>query len=115
LLDVRVLRAMELMQEQLAHPWDVTELAAAVRLSARQLERLFHNAIGQAPMHYLHQLRLTQACELLITSFLSGKEIAARVGFHSERYFYREFKRAYGLSAQTYRQQPTTPEPIRPR
>jgi transcriptional regulator GlxA family with amidase domain len=104
-LDRRVQRAMALMQKRLAHAWTVAELAAAVRLSVRQLERLFKDALEQSPMQYLQQLRLDQAEELLVTTLYSGKEIAARVGFHCERYFYREFKRSKGVSPRVYRQQ----------
>ena len=93
------------MQQQLASPWGVTEIAAQVSLGARQFERLFRAMMKHSPVQYWQGLRLVKAGELLRTTFLSGKQIAAQVGFNSERYFYREFKRAFGVSPRTYRQQ----------
>ena len=57
------------MAENLKYPWQVAELADAVLMSPRQLERCFKASTGLSPLPYLRLCRLRQAAQLLVTSF----------------------------------------------
>ena len=46
---------------------------------------------------------MEQARELLETSYLSVKEVMARVGVADESHFVRDFKKAYGRTPARYR------------
>ena len=56
-----------------------------------------------APTQYLRKLRMERALELLETSLLSIKEIAAKVGYNDSSHFMREFKKSYGSTPSQYR------------
>ncbi len=55
------------------------------------------------PNEYLLMLRLKKSLLLLVNPELSISDVADRVGFSDSNYFYRQFKRHYGLPPQKYR------------
>jgi AraC-like DNA-binding protein len=48
---------------------------------------------------------MQDATTLLVDTFLSVKEIIARVGFTDESHFVKNFKRIYGVTPTEYRKQ----------
>jgi transcriptional regulator GlxA family with amidase domain len=96
--DIRVRHVVRLIDEHLASPFSVEQLAHAVNLSPSQLTRLFREQTGFAPAHFARELRLRHAYELIQTSFLSIKEVMAAVGWNDPSHFCRDFKRKFGVS-----------------
>ncbi|MEK6303764.1 MAG: helix-turn-helix domain-containing protein [Acidobacteriota bacterium] len=87
------------------------ELADSVKLSRSRYSHLFKLETGMPPTHYLRRIRMNRACELLETSFMSVKEIAAEVGYNDGAHFMRDFKRTYGATPSQHRDQfVNTPE-----
>lgn len=77
-----------------------TSIAAAVHVSAKHLQRLFH-ADGQPLMRYVWQARLERAEHLLRTEGphrLPVQEIAWRCGFSSAAHFSRAFRQYRGCA-----------------
>jgi AraC family transcriptional regulator len=76
-----------------------------VHLSPYHLARLFKQATGDSPHHYLIQVRLTSARALLSAG--SGQrslaEIAAAVGFSDQSHLTRHFKRQFGVTPKQLR------------
>jgi len=64
---------------------------------------LFKTEVGLSPAQYLKKIRMEKACQLLETSFLRVKEIAAAVGYNDHTHFEREFKKAHGLTPLQHR------------
>ena len=87
-----------LVAANLAYQWQVPELAVAVGLSNRQLQRRFKAEMGCCPLHYLRHLRLEKARELLCTTAESVRAIASRVGLNDFSHFVRAFRAEYGVS-----------------
>ena len=98
-------QVLQLMQARLAYAWQIAELAAAVALCPRQLERIFKTQLRLSPMQYLQTIRLFRAAELLATTFTPIKQIAAEVGYVDERAFRRAFKQSSNRSPLKFRQQ----------
>jgi len=89
--------AIEIMEGNLDDPLRMSELALHVRLSERQLERLFREHLGCTPSQYYRDLRLYRARrELLHTDHPSG-EIASRCGFRSSSHFARRYAERFGV------------------
>lgn len=102
-MDRRVRIVTGLMQENLDRPWPTEKLASVVGLSPTHLRRLFRSETGVNLSQYGRQLRMTEACRLLQTTFLSVKQVAAKAGAGDVSHFVRSFEKTYGMSPTQYR------------
>lgn len=94
--DERVRRAMLLIEQNLANPLAVTEIAERLGITARHLERLFHGELRISPAQYGRQTRLNYGRFLLMQSDRSIRDIALECGFSDSSHFTREFRVAFG-------------------
>ena len=106
-MDQRVLTVIALMKHDPRQALPLSRLAQTVNLSTTRLCYLFKAETGTPPARYLRALRMQDATTLLVDTFLSVKEIIARVGFTDESHFVKNFKRIYGLTPTEYRKQNT--------
>ena len=111
--DPRLGAALQAMHHDAAHPWTVPELAAISNLSRAAFARAFHTALGQAPMQYLTDWRMTLAREHLRADELSLAQIADAVGYRSPFAFAAAFRRHHGRPPGAWRQQEHAPADIR--
>jgi AraC-like DNA-binding protein len=109
--DPRLQAALQAMHEDASHPWTVPELAAISGLSRAAFARVFRDALGQAPLQYLTEWRMTLARDHLRTGGLSLARIAAVVGYGSPYAFAAAFRRHHGIPPGAWRQQHST-EPL---
>jgi AraC-like DNA-binding protein len=104
-MDGRVLKAVALIQDNLHREVTTGGLATAVNLSPSRLHQLFKDEIDLSPGKYLRLLRMQRAKDLLENTFLSVKQIMAKIGVTDESHFVRDFKRTYGFTPARYRRQ----------
>jgi AraC-like DNA-binding protein len=102
--DPRLGAALQAMHENAAHPWTVPELAAISGLSRAAFARAFRDALGQAPMQYLTEWRMTLAREHLRDNDLTLAQIADAVGYGSPFAFAAAFHRHHGNPPGAWRQ-----------
>ena len=105
LADWRLRAALQAVHEDPGHPWTVPELAAISGLSRAAFARSFREAIGQAPLQYLTDWRMTIARDHLRTGTLSLTSIASEVGYGSPYAFAAAFRRHHGMPPGTWRKQ----------
>ena len=98
-----VVEAMRRMEDRVAHPWTLTELAADLHLAPGYLVRLFKSATGLPPMAYLSRHRVEVAAAQLLHTDDPISRIGESVGWPDQNYFARRFRAHYGLSASAYR------------
>lgn len=96
-------KAVALMQETIAEPLTMPEVAAAVGTSQRQLERLFRDEMGCSAVRFGLLLRLQSARVLLTSTSLSIREVSAACGFNTLSYFSQAFMRSFGRRPSEYR------------
>jgi AraC-like DNA-binding protein len=101
--DPRLSAALQAMHENAARPWTVPELAAISGLSRAAFARAFHQALGQAPMQYLTEWRMTLARDHLRASDLSLAQIADATGYGSPFAFAAAFRRHHADPPGTWR------------
>ncbi len=102
--DVRLRRAVEVMQKHLEQPLSSSELANRVHVSVRHLERLFKLHVEMTPSAYYMKMRLQAARRLLYQSGGDVAVIASRCGFKSGAHFSRTYSRHYGIGPSRDRQ-----------
>lgn len=105
--DKRVEDVIAFMQDNLSRDLPLGALAKAVNLSSTQLSHIFKAELGVTASQYLKSLRMKKARELLDTTYLTVKEVAAAVGLNDVSHFVRDFKRSYGLTPAQYRKRLT--------
>lgn len=103
-----VLLAIELMENHLADPLSLEQLAQLVDLSVRQLNRLFEARLGASTIAFYRDLRLDKARGLLLQAPLSVTEIALATGFANSAHFSRSFRRRYGEAPRDLRRRSET-------
>jgi AraC-like DNA-binding protein len=101
--------ALDLMHDQPARPWTVASLAQQVGMSRAGFSRRFVTSVGEPPMAYLTSWRLALAADRLRQEDVPVFRVAAQVGYTSPFTFSTAFKRHYGVSPLTYRQQSAMP------
>ncbi|AIQ13306.1 response regulator transcription factor [Paenibacillus durus] len=77
--------------------------------SPNYLSMIFKNYLGVSFTKYLSDIRLEKAVQLLRAGDMKVYEIAGKVGFKDEKYFYRVFKAKYGLTPDEYRKKNALP------
>lgn len=107
--DDRVRRALLLMEQHLADPLPIADIARRLQLSTRQLERLFQTVMGQRPAEFYRGLRLRYARFLLDTTGRSVTDIALEAGFSDCAHFSRQFKAQHGFTPSDARAQSPGP------
>jgi AraC family L-rhamnose operon transcriptional activator RhaR len=99
-----VLRGVDLLQADPAHPWTLGELAETLHIAPSHLVRLFKGVTGLPPLAYLARCRAERAAALLLRTDLPVGEIGGQVGWGDPNYFARRFKAYFGFSATAYRE-----------
>ncbi|MFW3461387.1 AraC family transcriptional regulator [Streptomyces microflavus] len=96
--------ALRAMHEDPAHPWTTAELAARAGVSRTTLAKRFTELVGDGPVAYLTEWRMTLAADLLTRPELTVAAVARRVGYADAFGFSAAFKRLRGESPSAYRQ-----------
>lgn len=107
--DPRLKAALQGMHGDAAHPWSVPELAKISGLSRAAFARAFGEALGQSPIQYLTDWRMTLARDHLRTGAMSLAEIADAIGYGSPYAFAAAFRRHHGVPPGSWRQQAAEP------
>lgn len=80
----------------------ITEIAAAVGLSVRQLERRFRAAIALTPKQFARVRRVRAAIGVVLAGQRSWSRVAAEVGFADHAHLAREFRAITGFTPRTF-------------
>lgn len=86
------------------HHITVQGLADSLYLDVAYFSRLFKQKTGYSPKHYLVNVRLNKAKELLSTTDYSIKDIAVTVGFSDSMHLAKLFTRKEGIPPSLYRE-----------
>ena len=101
--DPVVAQAVRLMRESPAETWTVGALADETSVSRATLARRFAEVVGQPPMEFLTQWRLTLAADLILDPQETVASVARTVGYSSPYALSAAFKRERGISPQQHR------------
>ncbi|MGI6006684.1 MAG: helix-turn-helix domain-containing protein [Ruminococcus sp.] len=94
------------IDEHLDQDLTVRDLAEFSGLSESHFTRKFRQIMNSSPKEYIIRRRMNEAKYLLKTTLSPVKEIAVRVGFHSESHFTNTFTAQNGISPKKFREFP---------
>jgi transcriptional regulator GlxA family with amidase domain len=97
--------ARRYIEENCGEELSLRQIAGYVYLSPSYFVRAFKEAWGQSPMHYLQQVRLAKAQEMLSGSDMSIRDVAQKAGFSDQRRMNELFMKTLGISPMKYRKQ----------
>ncbi|MCK5805006.1 MAG: helix-turn-helix transcriptional regulator [Lentisphaeria bacterium] len=95
-------RVSEYLDEHLAEPVQVADLARYVGMSTSTFAHAYPVAAGDTPYNAVVRHKVNAAKRLLLGEGLTVKETAGRLGFSSEFNFSRTFKRVEGVAPGKY-------------
>lgn len=90
--------AVDIMNANIEAPLTPGEVATAVGLSSRQLERLFRKHLGTTPKTHYTGLRLRKARDLMFQTDMKLSEICFACGFNSQTHFSKAYRAVFGVS-----------------
>lgn len=100
---VAIRRVRAYIEERLAQPISLDDLALVAELNPEYLIRTFHRAVGLPPHAYLVQMRIERARRLL-SAGVPPAGVAAAVGFVDQSHLTRQFKRHLGTTPARYQE-----------
>ncbi len=96
--DRRVNDIIQLMENSISEPMSMPEIADAVGLSPRQIERVFRDLFHQSPAKFYKSLRTKRAWALIEQSMMPLPDIAVATGFGSLNTMATAVRDVYGVS-----------------
>lgn len=102
--NARIARCTDYMRLHLDRPLRIAELAALARWSPSHFKARFREHTGYGCIDYFIRMRIHAACQLLDTSGLDIKTVAARVGYADPLWFSKAFKSVTGQPPSEYRE-----------
>lgn len=99
------------LRQNLAHQWSVEEMAAIVGLGTTAFTEKVKNYTGFAPLHYLINIRISEAIKLLKRPGVNITAIALETGFYSSQHFSTTFKKLTGHTPVGFRKKNTPNAP----
>jgi transcriptional regulator GlxA family with amidase domain len=103
-LQPKLSEAVTLMEANIEEPLSTDDIAGLVKISRRQLERLFKQYLGSLPSRYYLELRLQRARQLLLETNYSIVQVGLMCGFSSGSHFSTAFGALFGNTPREERQ-----------
>lgn len=94
---------LEYVQNNLGVAFELEELALYTNLSISQFSTVFKSRTGYSPIKYVNHLKVQKACQQLLLTEYSVKQIAYNLGIEDPYYFSRMFSKLMGISPNRYR------------
>ena len=104
----RIDQICRLIAERASGPFLLADAAAAAHMSVPAFTRFFKKRTKKTFVEYLTEIRIGNACRLLVETDTAVRRISAAVGFSSLTNFNRRFRDLKGMSPQAFRQQFST-------
>ena len=96
-------KAMRYIQINYVHPISLEKIAREIHITEKYMYRLFIEKLGISAQQYVVNIRMKKAMELLSSTDLSIKEVAASVGYSSTPSFSKTFSLHFGTPPSSVR------------
>ena len=96
--DMSVYNVLEYIDEHIAEPLEVSELAGMCNMSYSNFAKLFRENYGRSCKEYIQYIRVNRAQDLLLNSDFNLDYIAQEAGFYDCSHFIRQYKKWRGIT-----------------
>lgn len=103
-----IARTIELMQKKIHTIVTLQEFADFAKLSISHFSAVFREKTGYSPIEYFNHLKIQKACQYLLLTNMTVKEMAVSLGVDDQYYFSRMFSKLMGYSPVEYRKRNKT-------
>ena len=104
----KIKTALEYIAAHYSEDIAIADVAAACYFSEYHFMRFFKRCTGVSCGEHIKQLRLEMAAERFAAGERDILEVALSVGFHNLSYFYRAFRKKYGMTPKAFIDQGNT-------
>lgn len=104
-MDSRMEKILNFLITHYKEDIDLNEISSIVAMNASSFCRYFKEKSGKTFTEYILDLRIGQACKLLIENKMDVVQISLECGFNTITHFNRIFKRNTGFTPTEYRKQ----------
>jgi len=94
---------IKMIKENIQRNITLKQMADFSNLSVTHFSSLFRRKTGHSPIEYFNHLKIQKACQYLVFTSMTVKELAYHVGIDDQYYFSRMFTRLMGTSPSAYR------------
>lgn len=101
---VNVQNVLKMIQEEYQEDLTLKTIAERLHLNVMYLGQIFKKETNKSFSQYLNHYRIKLAQNLLLHSELNVNEIADQIGYMSQGYFYKNFKKYCGISPKEFRE-----------
>ena len=95
-------KAKIIIRENLLKDITAEDVASRINMSYSWFRKLFKDYTGVSPAHYIQELKIQEAKQLLSDSNINIKEVSYYLGFDDIAYFSKVFKKITGTSPTAY-------------
>ena len=99
-----VRQIIQIVTNQYSNNMSLKTLAYKYKMNPSYLGQIFQKEVGKSFSQYLNETRNRKAKELILGTNLKMQEIAFSVGYVEISYFYRMFRKQYGVSPASLRE-----------
>ena len=99
----QVISAVDYIANHLHSRVLLDDAAAELKLSPAYLSRLFKKETGAAFSEYVNRMKTEEASALLLYTERTDTEISSLLGFSSQSYFIKIFRKHYGMTPKEYK------------
>jgi len=103
--DYRVNKSLQYIHENIDKEISIFQLSDIACLSEDHFIRIFRKEMKCTPLKYIHLKKIEKAQLLLLTSYMSVKDIAFELSIDNVSYFNRLFRQYVGMTPGQYRVQ----------
>ncbi|MEC5129565.1 AraC family transcriptional regulator [Verrucomicrobiales bacterium BCK34] len=101
----RLDEVLTFLQQKKTETITLERVAAIAKMSPKSFCRFFKSNTGKTLVQYLHELRIGEACRLLLEDDSSISDVAFDCGFHNLSNFNRHFRKLKGTTPGQFRKQ----------
>lgn len=96
-------RALAFISDNIERNLSISEISKSTLIPKSSLYKMFYAHLGCTVSEYINSKKVKKASELLINSEISIAEISERLGFSTQQYFSKTFKKIKGVSPLQFR------------